>query len=115
MGWLVLANIFSALMALFSVRKLSKQEKDLEILILRWKAMGTGNRYLAKFVSTLRNWWSEILLYFGERITNGFVEGINRAIRVIINRAYGYRNFDNFRLQVLVQHGPSVPNPTISR
>ena len=35
MGWLILANIFSALMALFSVRKLSEQEKDLEILILR--------------------------------------------------------------------------------
>jgi transposase len=80
-----------------------------------WKATGTGNRYLAKFVSTLRNWWTEILLYFGERFTNGFVEGTNRAIRVIINRAYGYRNFDNFRLQVLAQHGPAVPIPTISR
>ena len=33
MGWLVLANIFSALMALFSVHKLSEEEKDLEILI----------------------------------------------------------------------------------
>jgi transposase len=71
-----------------------------------WKAERTGNRFLLKFAKTLRNWWHEILNYFDDRITNGFVEGINRAIRIIINRAYGYRNFDNFRLQVLAQHGP---------
>ena len=41
-----------------------------------WKAVATKNRYLAKFVSTLRNWWTEILHYFGERFTNGFVEGM---------------------------------------
>lgn len=87
-----------------------------ELFLKAWslKAAGTNNRYLTKFVSTLRNWWTEILTYFGERFSNGFVEGINRAIRAIINRAYGYRNFDNFRLQVLTQHGPPVPYPTIS-
>ena len=90
------------------------QRAELFLKFWIWKAEGTGNRYLAKFVSTLRNWWSEILRYFGERFTNGFVEGINRAIRVIINRAFGYRNFDNFRLQVLAQHGPPITYPTIS-
>jgi len=75
-----------------------------------WKAERTGDRFLGKFVNTLRNWWSEILNYFDERVTNGFVEGMNRAIRVIINRAYGYRNFENFRLQILTQHGfPGLP------
>jgi transposase len=64
-----------------------------------------NNYYLNKFTSTLRNWWHEILAYFDERITNGFVEGINRAIRGIMNRAYGYHLFDNFRLAVLVGHG----------
>jgi transposase len=70
-----------------------------------WKAESTGDRFLRKFVHTLHNWWEEILNYFEERITNGFVEGINRAIRAIINRAYGFRNFIHFRLQVLAQHG----------
>jgi transposase len=45
------------------------------------------------------------LNYFDERITNGFVEGINRAIRAIIWRAYGFRNFDNFKLQILAELG----------
>ena len=70
-----------------------------------WKAVITGSRYLLRFVKTLRNWWHEFLNYFDERVTQGFVEGINRAIRGIINRAFGYRNFENFRLQVLVECG----------
>jgi transposase len=45
------------------------------------------------------------LNYFDERITNGFVEGINRAIRAIIWRACGFRNFDNFKLQILAELG----------
>ena len=70
-----------------------------------WKARDTGSRYLIRFVNTLCNWWHEFLNYFNDRVTQGFVEGINRAIRGIINRAFGYRNFDNFRLQVLVECG----------
>lgn len=70
-----------------------------------WKARTSGSRYLMRFVNTLHNWWHEFLNYFDERVTQGFVEGINRAIRGIINRAFGYRNFDNFRLQVLVECG----------
>jgi transposase len=69
------------------------------------KALATGSRYLTRFVKTLRNWWHEFLNYFDDRVTQGFVEGINRAIRGIINRAFGFRNFDNFRLQVLVECG----------
>jgi transposase len=70
-----------------------------------WKARATGSRYLKRFVNTLTNWWHEFLNYFDDRITQGFVEGINRAIRGIINRAFGFRDFGNFRLQVLVEHG----------
>ena len=50
-------------------------------------------------------WWHEFLNYFCDRVTQGFVEGINRAIRGIINRAFGFCDFGNFRLQVLVECG----------
>jgi len=85
------------------------QDRDQAARFLRawiYKAQRTGDKYLLKFVATLLNWWEEILNYFIERVTNGFVEGMNRAIRAIIRRACGYRNFDNFRLQVLAEHGP---------
>ena len=35
MGWFILKHIFSTLLAIFNVRRLSDQEKDLEILVLR--------------------------------------------------------------------------------
>ncbi len=35
MGWFILTNIFSALLALLQIGRLSDQQKDLEILILR--------------------------------------------------------------------------------
>ena len=56
-------------------------------------------------LNTLENWWKEILNYFLERITNGFVEGLNGAIRCIIRRAFGYRNFEDFKLRVFAEQG----------
>ncbi len=84
-----------------------KDKKQAERFLRVWcyKAEATGSRYLGKFVRTLRNWWTEFLNYFDEGITQGFVEGTNRAIRGIINRAFGFRDFANFRLQVLLEHG----------
>lgn len=69
------------------------------------KAEATGSHRLMRFVKTLENWGHEFLNYFIDRVTQGFVEGINRAIRGIINRAFGFRNFENFRIQVLVECG----------
>jgi transposase len=75
------------------------------------KAKSTGNRYLAKFVTTLKNWWEEILNFFIERVTNGFVEGLNGVLRTIMRVAFGYRNFVNFRLRIFAQFGALHGNP----
>ena len=75
------------------------------------KVKRTGNKFLAKFLNTFKNWRNEILNYFIERITNGFVEGTNNALRVITRMAYGYRNFQYFRLRVLAGLGSSHTNP----
>ncbi len=40
-----------------------------------------------------------------EKLLSEYVEGVNRAIRGIINRAFGFRNFKNLRLQILLEHG----------
>ena len=85
----------------------SRSPAQAQRFLLAWlcEADQLDNRYLNKFTSTLRNWWYEILAYFDERVTNGFVEGINRAIRGVIRRAYAYHSFDNFRLAVLAVYG----------
>jgi len=61
------------------------------------------NRYLNRFLNTLDRWKDKILNYFEGRITNGLVEGINHAIRQIMRRAYGYLNFQHFRLRILTE------------
>ena len=81
----------------------SRAERFLQAWIC--KARATGHGHLLKFIRTLQNWWHEFLNYFDDRVTQGFVEGINRAIRGIIHRAFGFHIFDNFRLQVLVECG----------
>jgi transposase len=70
-----------------------------------WQADASGITQLRKFANTLRNWWSEFLNYFHDRVTSGIVEGLNNGIRYIIRRACGYHVFEHFRLQVLVEHG----------
>ncbi len=75
------------------------------------RAERTGDKYLLKFLTTFNNWRDQILNYFIERITNGFVEGINNALRATIRIAFGYRNFDNFKLRVLAEFGDFHTNP----
>ncbi len=91
------------------VKSREKAARFLDAWIL--KAERTGDKYLSKFLSTVRNWRDQILNYFIERITNGFVEGVNNGLRTIIRVAFGYRNFENFRLRALAQFGAFHTNP----
>ena len=64
---------------------------------------------LQSFLVTLRNWFELILNYFIEHWTNAFAEGVNNKIKLIKRRAFGFTNFDHFRLRILVE---CAPNPT---
>jgi transposase len=85
------------------IKNREQAERFLQSWVLRAEA--SGSRYLKRFAKTLRNWWLEFLNYFVDGVTQGFVEGINRAIRGIINRAFGFHKFEHFRLHVLVECG----------
>jgi len=60
---------------------------------------------LQTFIATLRNWWQPILNFFKERVTSGFVEGINNKIKLIKRITFGMPNFEHFRLRVLFEFG----------
>jgi transposase len=90
-----------------SFRNLFNQNLDYqgaEERLLEWVAGVEGSQFksLQAFVKTLRNWWQQILNYFVGRHTNGFAEGVNLKIKMLNRRGYGYRNFNSFRLHVLV-------------
>jgi len=53
------------------------------------------------FVKTLLNRQNPILNYFTKRLTSGFVEGVNNKIKLIKRKAYGFRNFKNFRIKII--------------
>jgi len=52
----------------------------------------SGLRCFDTFINTLAHWWNEILNYFVERETSGFVEGFNNKIKVLKRRSYGLTN-----------------------
>ena len=68
---------------------------------------------------TLENWEEEIVRMWIFIKNNGILEGFHCKMKLIQRRAYGYRNFENYRLRVLIQCNlvkdkdkPKPPNKT---
>jgi len=68
--------------------------KVAETKIRKWiiAVAKSGLRCFDKFIDTLARWWKEILNYFVDRETSGFVEGFNNKIKVLKRRSYGMTN-----------------------
>ena len=50
---------------------------------------------------TLIRWRKEILGYFRTGLTNARIEGFNRKCKLLQRQAYGFQNFENYRLRAL--------------
>ena len=50
--------------------------------------------------------WAKNALGAGVVGRNGFAEGVNLKIRMIHRKAFGYRNFEQFRLHIFVAFDP---------
>jgi transposase len=59
-------------------------------------------RALAK---TLKSWIEPIVSMWRFRKNNGITEGFHTKMEMISRRAYGFRNFENYRLRVLTHCG----------
>jgi len=79
----------------------STKEKAIQRL-QKWSHIAQEKHLFPKFLKTLSNWMDKIANYFHQRTTSGMVEGINNKIKLIKRRAFGFRNFGNFRLRVIV-------------
>jgi transposase len=78
----------------------STKEKAIQRL-QKWSRIAQKEHLFPKFRRTLSNWLDKIANYFCQRTTSGMVEGINSKVKLIKRRAFGFRNFDNFRLRVI--------------
>lgn len=53
--------------------------------------------------NTFESWQEEILRMLRFTKNNGITEGYHNKMEVISRRAYGFRNFENYRQRVLLQ------------
>ncbi len=51
---------------------------------------------------TLYQWRDEVVRMWRFSKSNGITEGFHRKMKLIQRRAYGFRNFENYRLRVKV-------------
>nr|WP_246345558.1 ISL3 family transposase [endosymbiont of Lamellibrachia barhami] len=69
-----------------------------EKFLKRWITAALQSRIpsLRKFVGTLRNHFENILSFVDRNLTNAVGEGLNRIVKIVKNRASGYRNLESF-------------------
>ena len=60
---------------------------------------------LVTLANTLRSWAEPIACMWRFTKNNGITEGFHRKMKLIQRRAYGFRNFENYRLRVIAQCG----------
>jgi transposase len=51
---------------------------------------------LRKFVGTLRRHYDGVVAFVGTRLSNAIGEGLNRIVKIVKNRASGFRTLDAF-------------------
>ena len=59
----------------------------------------------ATLATTLEDWSEEIVRMWRFTRNNGITEGFHRKMKLIQRRAYGFRNFNNYRLRVIAECG----------
>ena len=67
----------------------------------KWIRKAYTHHLFPTVVTQMKTWFSSILNYFHHRTTNGPSEGVNNKVKLVKRRAYGFRNFANFRLRIL--------------
>ncbi len=88
-----------AMISLYNIKGFKRAQKAFVKLT---DAMALSRQQIVQTLrKTLMKWRTEILNYFRTKITNGKTEGYNRKAKLIQRKAYGYRNFENYRLRLI--------------
>jgi transposase len=90
-------NIFDS----YSSKKFARRQ------VFNWirEIFKTEFEHLKRFARSIIKRMRNILNWFACPISNGKAEGINNVIKTLLKRAYGYKNFDYFRMKVLQKCG----------
>ena len=58
-----------------------------------------------RLARTLRNWFESIVAWHEARVSNGPTEGMNNLLKRVKRVAFGFSNFENFRIRALLYAG----------
>ena len=72
-------------------------------------------RPMLKVARMIKTHLANILTYFRHRLSNAAVEGLNNLIQGLIKKAYGYRNRERFKRDVLFHAGGLNLHPRIAQ
>ena len=78
-----------------------------ERFIKRWMTTALKSRLepIRKFVQTIKKHMNRIITFVECRLTNAVAEGLNRIIRIVKNRASGFRSLQAFTDMILLTVG----------
>lgn len=78
-----------------------------ENFLKRWTTTALRSRLepLRTFVHTLRKHFWGVLAFVNTRLTNAIAEGLNRIVRIVNNRASGFRTLDAFSDMIFLTAG----------
>ncbi|MCJ7825550.1 MAG: ISL3 family transposase [Anaerolineales bacterium] len=79
---------------LTAIFEMSLTKAQAQTRLRKWaaKVRRSGLTGFAAFLKTLDNWFEEITNYFHDRLSSGFVEGLNNKIKTLKRRCYGIRS-----------------------
>ena len=82
-------------------------EKEGQVFFEEWYSWAMRSRLepVKKVARMMKRHLPNIVSYFRHRITNAALEGINNKIQSLIKKAYGYRNTDRFKTDILFHCG----------
>lgn len=92
---LKLAYAFNQELTAIFDQELSRRQAQHKIKVWKKRVKDRGLTCFKGFLETLGKYLKEILNYFLDRHTSGFVEGLNNKIKVIKRRCYGILNVDH--------------------
>jgi transposase len=70
---------------------------------------------LTRLATTIAAWQLEVLAYHRTGLSNGPTEAVNLLIEKVRRIGHGFRNFENYRLRLLLRCGVTWHTPTTAR
>jgi transposase len=109
-AWLVAQD----LRGVYAARDLPDARRRLTDVLIRCAFAGVPE--LERLARTLASWTEELLAYFTTGgASNGPTEAMNLLVKKIKRVGHGFRNFDNYRLRLLLHCGVAWKTPGTTR